>query len=1141
MAMLFLPVLLIAILFHYELPQRNQRGIQAQIIDESLSSVRLAVLEFKARPKDASVVSLLRRNEQSNKQIMSPVLSRIEQIHSISGVESQLSENLDEIGLIYKNWVIVERENVRLLQQANTLQLTEADVKFLSSVQVKRDEHFLEIMTLLSNSEVPLHQTIAHGHDASRVLQLSGYIIIAYLAILLALYQYALNLKLRAREKDLEITLGSIGDAVISVDAKGHVIRINHEAERLTDWYQSEAKGLHLFEVVKLKNNFGDVINNFSSWLSNDQANLSASSLFSLESRYGDRYEIEGKSSLMQDDDGANSGVVFVFRDVTDSLEMQRDIESYSLRLRHIIDNSMAAVVVMDEAGHVSEWGVMAEMMFGWSFLEILEKPLHESIVPREYRQHHINGIQELIKGGQKDKKIKRMETVALHKEGYEFPIELSIKPVCTESGWVFYAYIRDLTNEAKKDKSIVKNEALLLAAQDVAKLGCWEFDHVAQTLEWSEETYKIFGYDSDEFQPSYDSFLAVIHKDDRENVKAEFARSISEQSGYDIIHRIMLGDGSKKIVHERCTTTFHEDGSPLRSLGVVQDITEHTTMLDELRLAETAFSTHAGILITEKDGTIIRVNPAIEKMTGYSAEELIGQNPRIFQSGVQDKKFYADMWELISEVGVWQGEVWNKRKDGELYAEWLTITSVNNEYGEVVRYVATSQDITKRKQAEAHIEHLAYHDDLTGLANRRLLLAHLEKMIASCVRHENVSALLLLDLDHFKDLNDSLGHPIGDELLRQVAARLIGMVREEDIVARLGGDEFVILLSNMGHDELVVGFEVQRIVDKIRQCLSEHYNLSGNRCYINVSVGVILVSENTQNVDDVFKHADSALYNAKEKGRNTVSFYEPSMQAEVDRRLSISEGLREALNNNQFVLHYQPQLDSNNRLSGAEALIRWNHPENGLIPPNDFISVAEETGLIIEVGNWVIQEAVQQIGVWHKAGLCKKNILRLAINVSPQQFHQENFVEQVLDILKKAEVSPDCIELEITESLLMQNCDEVIDKIKRLRANHIRIAIDDFGTGYSSLAYLKQLPLDQLKIDQSFVRDIVENGSDAMIVETIISIAAHMDLEVIAEGVETKAQLDFLIDKGCQNFQGYYFSRPLKADDFEKYVIELM
>ena len=969
------------------------------------------------------------------------------------------------------------------------------------------------------------------------VLQFSSYIIVLYLFVLLMIYQYFSILKYRSREQDLAITLQSIGDAVISIDKKGIVLRMNSEAERLTDWLQNEARGRHLSDVVKLTNSHGEEFKDFSSWMQNDQHNYVVSTCFSLRSRYGEHYEIVGKYSLMKDAAETIKGVVFVFRDITDTIEMQRDIESYSSHLRHIIDHSSDAVIVMDESGEVREWSLAAELMFGWTFSEITNQPLHETIVPHEFRQRHVQGIQRLIDSDKTEKDSKRIKTLALHKLGHMFPIESSMKSVLTEDGWVFYAYIRDLTNETEKDNKMLKNEALLLAAQHAARLGCWEFDHVAQTIEWSEETYRIFGYDSDEFQPSYDSFLAVIHKDDREKVKAEFARSIAEQDDYDIIHRIMLDDGSKKIVHEQCTTTFHEDGRPLHSLGVVQDITEHTTMLDKLRLAETAFDTHAGILITEKDGTIIRVNPAIEKMTGYSAEELMGQNPSVLHSGIQDKKFYTEMWALILETGIWQGELWNKRKDGELYAEWLTITSVKNEYGEVVRYVATSQDITKRKQAEAHIEYLAYHDDLTGLANRRLLLDHLEKTIASCIRHENIGALLLLDLDRFKDLNDSLGHPVGDELLRQVAARLMGMMREEDIVARLGGDEFVILLSNMGHEESVVGFEVQKIADKIRHCLSEHYNLSGNRCYINVSIGITLVSESKQNVDDVFKHADSALYNAKEKGRNTVSFYEPGMQAEVDYRLSISEGLREALNNNQFVLHYQPQLDSNNRLLGAEALLRWNHPERGSIPPNDFISVAEETGLIIEVGNWVMREAARQIGVWHKADICKKDMLRLAINVSPQQFHQEDFVEQVLDILMKAEVFPDCIELEITEGLLMQNRDEVIDKIKRLRANHIRISIDDFGTGYSSLAYLKQLPLDKLKIDQSFVRDIAEDDNDAMIVSTIISMASHLGLEVIAEGVETYEQLSFLTDKGCHYFQGYYFSRPLDSRAFEKYI----
>ncbi|MDH5387914.1 MAG: EAL domain-containing protein [Gammaproteobacteria bacterium] len=1116
------------------MPQRNEIGVNAQRIDQGLATIRHSVIELKQDAKDANSLNtkvdddILKLKSQS-------VVTDIKLLKEITGYELLRNKDFDKLESVYNDWLKVDRQFYALLSQGADSQQT--NIRDQSLAVIKRDNLFREMMVLLAGYEDIVHKAIADGHFAARVLQFSGFAVISYLFVLFILYQYFSNLKHRSRENNLAITLQSIGDAVISIDKNGDVLGMNLEAERLTDWLEKEAEGHHLSEVVKLTNIRGDEINDFSGWMKKDQDNNVASTRYSLNSRYGEHYEISGKYSLIKDSTDSIKGVVFVFKDITDSVEMQRDIEAYSSHLRHIVDHSIDAVIVMDETGEVREWSLAAEVMFGWSFSEIVERSLDETIIPHEYRQRHTEGIQRLMNSEDTEVKTKRIETLALHKNGDEFPIELSMKSVHTDAGWIFYAYIRDLTNDAKKDKEILKNEALLLAAQHTAKLGCWEYNHVTKTLEWSDETYRIFGYDTEKHQPTFESFLNAIHEDDVERVKTEFAKSIADREDYDVMHRIVLEDGTKKIVHEQCTTSFDNDGAPLSSLGVVQDITERVSTLDNLRLAETAFDTHAGILITNEKGAIIRVNPAIEKMTGYTAEELIGENPRIFQSGIQDEKFYEDMWYLISESGIWQGEVWNKRKDGELYAEWLTITSVRDEYGEVVRYVATSQDITKRKEAEAHVEHLAYHDDLTGLANRRLLLDRLEQNISSCARRKHIGALLLLDLDRFKDLNDSLGHPVGDELLRQVANRLTTLMREEDTVARLGGDEFVILLPDNGNDEVRAGYEAQKVAEKIRLCLSDGYTLYANKCYINVSIGITLFDENTKNIDDVLKQADSALYNAKAKGRNAVSFYESAMQADVDRRLSISEGLREAIKNNEFILHYQPQLDVNHKLVGAEVLVRWLHPEKGMIPPGDFIPIAEETGLIIEVGDWVLREAARQIGLWHKMNVCKIEMLRLAINVSPQQFHQENFVEHVLDILLRAEVSPDCIELEITESLLMQNRDEVIEKIKRLRENHIRVSIDDFGTGYSSLAYLKQLPLDKLKIDQSFVRDIVEDDNDAMIVETIISMASHLGLEVIAEGVETKEQLMFLTEKGCQNFQGYYFSQPLDCVAFESYI----
>lgn len=1137
MAMLSLPVLIVSMLYVLELPQRNAKGERAQVIDQSLAGIRHTLIKLMADSAQPTESTQQNRSSELGDTPSQAVLSKIEQLKSSANGETSLLNNFDELERAYTDWTSAQRQRNELMRQVSRQSV---NAEALSSLREQSNLLFYKMMALLAEAEDRLHDAVAQGHSAGKKLQLAGFLIVAYLLAFLLLFQYRTKLTHRARKSGLAVTLESIADAVITMNKNSEVLRMNPEAERLTGWSSSEARGEPLSHVVKLIDTQGDKVNDFSGWMQQELKNDAASLRFSLQSRQGNCVEISAKHALMKDEAGTVTGMVFVFRDITESLQMRHYIESSAQRLRDIIDNSMDAMVVMNETGHALEWSLAAESMFGWSYAEIADRPLHDIIIPYQFRHMHLHGIQRLIAEGKTLRDKKRIESIALHRDGHEFPIEMSMKSVNTESGWVFYAYIRDLTNAAKKNREILKKEALLQAAQHAAKLGYWEHDHATSSFEWSEEACRILGFDQEKQLPTYEKYLESIHPEDRERVKSAFARSVTGRQEFDVIYRIVLKNGVQKILHELCTTTFDTDGTPLHSLGVVQEITERVTMLEELRLAETAFNTHAGILITDKQGSIIRVNPAIEKMTGYSAEELVGKNPNIFHSGRQDKRFYKEMWQTISKTGLWQGELWNRRKNGEQYAEWLTITSVKDEHGEVMHYVATSQDITQRKEAEDHVEYLAYHDDLTGLANRRLLLDNLRKNIASCLRHNKMGALLLLDLDRFKDLNDSLGHPVGDELLRQVSKRLLEIVRVEDTVARLGGDEFVILISDLGCEESLLGFEVQKLAEKVRHVLAEPYHLSGNKCYINVSIGITLYPEEDGSIDDVLKHADSALYSAKEQGRNRVSFYEPNMQAEVDRRLSISEGLREALKNNEFVLHYQPQLDLNGKLVGAEALVRWQHPVHGMIPPGYFISVAEETGLIIDVGNWVLHEAARQVGLWHKSAICKKEMLKLAINVSPQQFHQESFVEQVLDVFRQADVAPDCIEIEITESLLMHNRDDVIAKIKLLRANDIRVSIDDFGTGYSSLAYLKQLPLDKLKIDQSFVRDIVEDNNDAKIVETIISMASHMGLDVIAEGVETKEQLAFLIEKGCQHFQGYYFSRPLDCEFFEKYVLEM-
>lgn len=567
-----------------------------------------------------------------------------------------------------------------------------------------------------------------------------------------------------------------------------------------------------------------------------------------------------------------------------------------------------------------------------------------------------------------------------------------------------------------------------------------------------------------------------------------------------------------------------------------VRDITHIKLRDQEFNLAATIFESHTAMLITDKDGTILRVNPAFTRITGYSAEEVIGKNPRVLQSGHQTPEFYKKFWKTINETGKWEGEIWNKRKDGEIYPEYQTITAVINRKGNTTHYVATFQDITERKQTQALIEHQAFYDALTNLPNRRLILDRLNQELSATRRHNFYGALLFMDLDHFKTLNDSMGHAVGDELLQQMAERLTEQVRKEDTVARLGGDEFVVLLANLGTEEHKAGQLASTIATKIHKALVEPYLLQGNSLKFTSSIGISLFPFDDENADDVLKHADSAMYRAKHMGRNSICFYKPSMQEDADRRLKVEKDLRLAIDNNELSLYYQPQFDRDGGVVGVEALMRWKHPDEGIILPAEFIALAEEVNLIQSIGDWALESAVQQYTRWKSSGIFRGDEY-VSVNVSPKQLQQADFVMTVNQLMVRYDMPAKNLKLEITESVLMSDLREITAKMHELKEIGVTFSMDDFGTGFSSLTYLKRLPFDQIKIDKTFVRDAAQSMNDAAIVETIIAMAEHLNLDVIAEGVETREEMEFLHEKGCSGYQGFYFSTPLPVNALESFL----
>lgn len=614
---------------------------------------------------------------------------------------------------------------------------------------------------------------------------------------------------------------------------------------------------------------------------------------------------------------------------------------------------------------------------------------------------------------------------------------------------------------------------------------------------------------------------------------KLPLAIALSEQRRvFNIEHQIVAPNGEAKWLSVNAAPMFDESGKLSGGIASFRDITKAKHAEQQLRLAATTFESQEGMVVTDAQEVILKVNQAFTHISGYAAEEVIGKTPRVLSSGRHNQEFYAAMWQSLNETGAWSGEVWNRRKNGEIYPEELTITAVKDQAGSVVNYVGTLADISHRKAAEEEIHLLAFYDPLTRLPNRRLLLDRLKQALASNARSRRNGALLFIDLDNFKSLNDSLGHDVGDQLLQQVGERLMACVREEDTVARIGGDEFVVMLDGLSGQIIEAASQSEAVGEKILATLNQPYSLAGHEYHNTPSIGAVLFGDQKLGIDELMKHADIAMYQSKKAGRNTLRFFDPQMQEAINARVALETELRKAYEKREFRLYFQRQVNSAGRVLGAEALIRWVHPERGLISPAQFIPIAEETGMILSIGQWVLEEACAQLKAWQFSGHASD--LAISVNVSAKQLRQAGFAEMAQELVQRHGINPRLLKLEITESMLVEEVENTILTMNALNEIGLQFSLDDFGTGYSSLQYLKRLPLNQLKIDQSFVRDIATDKNDRSIVRTIISIAHSLNLDVIAEGVEVPEQQQILLNKGCTHYQGYLFGKPLPIDEFE-------
>ncbi len=741
----------------------------------------------------------------------------------------------------------------------------------------------------------------------------------------------------------------------------------------------------------------------------------------------------------------------------------------------------------------------------------------------------------------QDDKVITRCQSITTeawvpYPDGRRVLLDIIETPSCTTAGDIvgLIGTCRDITTRKQV-------EAQLRQSQEMLRL---VIDNIPQYVFWKDENAIYLGCNQ-HFARNIVGYFPedIIGKSDADilktgQVETSFLNTLSRcvvadgQVKYQMLEEIQRADGSIQWLEINKIPLRDAFGQIIGVLGSFEDITERKWAEEKLRQSAKVLENSAeAITITDAKSRIILVNKAFSQITGYTLPEVLGKNPSLLSSGKHSREFYQKMWNSIHTIGYWEGEIWNRRKNGEVYPEWLHISVIKDEdHEEITNYLGIFSDLTLRKQTEQRLAYLAHYDDLTGLPNRSLFYEKTAMAIYQAQQHSNQVAVMFLDLDRFKYVNDTWGHIVGDVLLKDVATRLTECLGKSDTIARLGGDDFTILLENLKNLQ-----DLEHIAQTIIDAMQTSFDLNGHETFVTASIGISVYPADGLDIDTLLKNADAAMYRAKEAGRNNYQFFKPQMNIHVHQRLTLESKLRHALERNEFLLYYQPQMHlASGIIVGAEVLLRWQHPELGLVLPYHFIPLAEETGLIVPIGEWVLHHACLQQQHWCKTG---QPLLRISVNLSSRQFRQEDLTKTVMRAVEETNVDPTLLELELTESMLMQDAENAAKTLHQLKDRGIQLAIDDFGTGYSSLNYLKRFPIDKLKIDQSFVRDIPTNKDDMTITRAIVALARSLNLKVIAEGVETKAQEVFLRSLKCDEVQGYLIGRPMPEEEFLKMI----
>ena len=940
----------------------------------------------------------------------------------------------------------------------------------------------------------------------------------------------SLTEKTRATQLLEGIAKGS-ADAIFAKDLEDRFVLFNPAAEQFTGKSAAEVLGhdeTALFPPEMARQLLADNRKVMDS-------NRTLTFTEELATQQGRRTFLVSKGPL-HDTEGNVIGMFGISRDISTIKSTEEALRRERDRNQRYLDTLQGIMLALDSEGRITMLNRYGCELLGYRESELLGENWFKTCLPQPEGMETVYPVYLKLMSGSLDNTEQYTNTV-LCRDGTQRLISWRNRFLMNQAGNIVGTLSsgEDITEKQRTEGALRESEQRLLLAQEGAHAGIWELDLVSGRSYWSPEAERLYGVEPGTLRNN-DDWRANVHPEDLHLIDDEWEKHILKGEPFEAEFRYLLKSGEMRWLLSKGSAQYDNAGKPIRLSGVNLDIStrkKHEEKLRQLSLA--VEQSPESIVITNLEGNIEYVNEAFVRNTGYSREEVLGRNPRVLHSGKTPKGTYDDLWKTLGEGNIWEGEFHNKRKDGSEYTEHAVISPIRQPDGRITHYVAVKEDITEKKQAEAEINRLAFYDTLTGLPNRTLLLERATQTLGLTRRTGHFSALISFNIDRFKTFNDAGGQEMGDTLLKAVAERLSHTMREGDVVARIAGDEFGILLTDLAPQQQSAAHYALHVADKIHASLHKPFKTGDEHIMLTACLGIAMFPDGDADTPlDVLRRANTALHHAKTRGNGHTSFFEGALDEVAKQRFDIERELHHAIRSGELRVYLQPQVDESGKTVGAEALVRWQHPQRGLIQPGAFIPIAEESNLIVDLGNWVFAEVCRLL-TQEEMSTCT---MRISVNISPRHFRQSDFVDQLKRNITLTGVDPARLMLEVTEGMLIDNLNDVIAKMVELSVMGIHFSLDDFGTGYSSLSYLKRLPIHEIKIDKTFVQDMTTDANDASLVETILLVARHMHLKVVAEGVETEEQAAFLNDRGPVIHQGYLYGRPEPAAEFLKRML---